>query len=100
MRWFKVIAIVAGILVAYFAVSAVIGLVFELFIAALVVGAIVVAVNVALSRKQVHGRRADREIREPRDYAEPSPPRYSAPPRPADHDVDDDLARLKREMGG
>ncbi len=112
MRWFKVAAIVAGILVAYFVVSAVIGLVFELLIAAAVVAAIVVAFNIARSRRQVHGRRADREVREPqdrgqqysrglsRDYAEPSPAPYSAPPRPAARDVDDELARLKREMGG
>ena len=112
MRWFKVAAIGAGVLIAFLVVSSVFGfiikVVVDLVIAALVVGAIVVAVKVARSRRQVSGKKADREVREP-DHEQHSRPLPRAdvepvatpqPPRPAAHDVDDELARLKREMGG
>jgi hypothetical protein len=115
MRWFKVIAIGAGILIAFLVVGSVIGFIIgavtKLVLAALVVGAIVVAVKVASSRKQVSGKKAEREVREP-DYGQYSrplpradvepaaPPSYPArPSRPSAADVDDELARLKREMG-
>jgi hypothetical protein len=112
MRWFKVAAIAVGILIAFLVVGSVIGFVLhaivDLVIAALVVGAIVAAVKVAHSRKQVSGKRAKREVREPdysqplpradvehvtTPYSSPSPPRQSAP------DIDEELAKLKREMG-
>jgi hypothetical protein len=112
MRWFKVAAIAVGILVAFLVVGSVIGailhLVIDVVIAAAVVGAIVVAVKVARSRRQVSGKKAEREVREPdheqysrtlpRADVEPAAPPPS-PVRPATHDVDDELARLKREMG-
>jgi len=114
MRWFKVAAIAVGILVAFLIVGSVVGailhLVIDVVIAAAVVGAIVVAVKVARSRRQVSGKKAEREVRE-RDYEQPSRPlprsdvepvsTYSPPQpsRPAAADVDDELARLKREMG-
>lgn len=103
MPWLKIAAIGAGILIAFFVVASVIGtimhLVIDVVIAAAVVAAVVAAVKVARSRRQVSGRQADREVREP-DY-----PQYSSRPLPrADvepaRDVDDELARLKREMGG
>jgi len=120
MRWFKIAAIGAGILIAFLIVGSVVGFivhaVMNLVIAAAVVGAIVVAVKVARSRKQVSGAKAEREVREP-DYdqysrqlpradvepvstsypAQPSRPAKPAPPATAD--VEDELARLKREMG-
>ena len=112
MRWFKVAAIAVGILVAFLVVGSVIGtilhLVIDVVIAAAVVGAIVVAVKVARSRRQVSGSKAEREVREPdrEQYSRPLPRadvEPAAPPpspvRPAAHDVDDELARLKREMG-
>jgi hypothetical protein len=114
MRWFKLAAIAGGILIAFLVVTSVIGvvigLVTKLVIAALVVGAIAVAIKVARSGKQVTGKRPEREVREPRDYEYRRPlPRtdvehvqYQPPPpstRPATQDVDDELARLKREMG-
>lgn len=120
MRWFKVVAIAAGILIAFLVVGTVIGFVIhavtDLVIAALVVGAIAVGIKMARSRKQVSGKRRDREVRDSdRDeYSRPLPraevehvaaaypPTPSqAPPRsaPAGPDVDDELARLKREMG-
>jgi hypothetical protein len=115
MRWFKLAAIGAGILIAFLVVGSVIGFIIHavtyLVLAALVVGAIAVAIKVAGSRRQVSGKKADRdrEVREP-DYqqrsrplpradVEPAPTPYPSPARQATHDVDDELARLKREMG-
>jgi hypothetical protein len=111
MRWFKLAAIGAGILIAFLIVGSVIGFIIHavtyLILAALVVGAIAVAIKVASSRRQVSGKKADREVREP-SYSRPLPradvehvsASYQPPTRPAAQDVDDELARLKREMGG
>jgi cell division protein FtsN len=112
MRWFKVAAIAVGILIAFLVVGSVIGFVLhaivDLVIAALVVGAIVVAVKVAHSRKQVSPKRAKREVRKPADHSQPLPradvehvttPYSSPPPRQSAPDIDEELARLKREMG-
>ena len=77
MRWFKVAAIGVGILIAFFVAMSVIGVVFkvitDLVIAAIVVGAIAVAIKVASSRRQVSGKKAEREVREP-DH-----PQYNRP---------------------
>jgi hypothetical protein len=114
MRWFKVAAIAVGILIAFLVVGSVIGFILHavayLVIAALVVGGIAVAIKVARSGKQVSRKRADREVREPeysrslpRTDIEPVSTSYSAPPaqqsRPNTQDIDDELARMKREMG-
>jgi hypothetical protein len=115
MRWFKVAAIAVGILIAFLVVGSVIGFIIgavtKLVLAALVVGGVVVAVKVARSRRQVEGKKAKREVRDrdheeysrplPRSDIEPAaPPSYPArPTNPAAQDVDDELARLKREMG-
>ena len=112
MRWFKIAAIAAGILIAFLVVGSVLGAIFhvltDLVIAALVVGGIVAAVKIASSRRQVSGKKAEREVRDrdheqesrplPRSDIEPAaPPSY--PAKPAARDIDDELARLKREMG-
>ncbi len=111
MRWFKIAAIGVGILIAFLIVGtvvhAILGFVIDVVIAAAVVGAIVVAVKVARSRNQVTAKKADREVREPdhREYGMPLPradvePVRDEPARaPSKLDVEDDLARLKREMG-
>jgi hypothetical protein len=112
MRWFKLAAIGAGILIAFLVVGSVIGFIIHavtyLVFAALVVGAIAVAIKVASSRRQVSGKKAEREVREPDDQqyrrplprADVEPVSTPYPPsRPATQDVDDELARLKREMG-
>jgi hypothetical protein len=114
MRWFKVAAIGVGILIAFIVVNSVLGFIFKILfdvvIAALVVGGIAVAIKVARSRRQVSGKKADREVREPeytrysrplpRADVEPASTPYPPPSRPNTQDVDDELARLKREMGG
>jgi hypothetical protein len=112
MRWFKVAALAVGILIAFLVVGSVIGFVLhavvELVIAALVVGAIVVAIKVARSGKQVSRKRPDREVSREPEYSTPLPrgevehvaTSYPAPsPRDSSQDIDDELARLKREMG-
>ena len=116
MSWFKIAAIAGGIIVAFLAVGAVIGFIIHalttLLIAALVVGGIAVAIKMARSRKQVSGKRAEREVRDhdshkplPRADVEPystSVPTPTQQPRraaPNAADIDDELARLKREMG-
>jgi mannose/fructose/N-acetylgalactosamine-specific phosphotransferase system component IIC len=92
MRWLKVGAIGVGILIAFLVLSSVVGFLVEAVLAVLVVAAIVFAVKMALPRKQVSRKRSDRQVRGPRFS---SPPRRQGP-----RDVDDDLARLKRETGG
>jgi membrane protein implicated in regulation of membrane protease activity len=91
MLWFKVAAIAAGVVVAFLIVSSVIGFLIEAAIAALVVATVVLAVKVAFYRKQVSRNRHDSELRDP-TYSSPLP-RYDA------SNVDDELARLRREMG-
>ena len=88
----------------------------HLVIAALVVGGVVIAVKVARSRREVSGKKAEREVRdgEYEQHSRPlpassivpaAPPSYRSvpqshnPAKPAPQDVEDELARLKREMG-
>ena len=120
MSWFKIAAIAAGILIAFLVVGSVMHFIITavtyLVIAALVAGGVAIAIKVARSGRQVSGKKAEREVREP-DYdqysrqlpgadvepvstsypAQPSRPAKPAPPAAAD--VEDELARLKREMG-
>ena len=110
MNWFKVAAIGVGILIAFLVGGWIIGFVIhavlDLVIAAAVVGAIVVAVKMARSRKQVSRKREEKQVREPdySEYARPLPradvePASPPPGRQSAQDIDDELARLKREMG-
>ena len=110
MRWFKVAAILGGIIIAFLIVGSVVHFILAaittIVIAALVVGGVAVAVKVARSRRQVSRKREDKQVREPDhgEYSRPLPradvePVYPQPPRPEAPDVDDELARLKREMG-
>jgi hypothetical protein len=115
MRWFKVAAIAGGILIAFLVVGSVIGFIIhavvDLVIAALVVGAIVVAIKVARSGKQISRKREEREVRDRERDSRPPLPRADVEPystsvpaqQPRQHipntqDIDDELARLKREM--
>jgi hypothetical protein len=117
MGWVKLAGIAVAILIAFLVVGSVIGFIIHavtyLVLAALVVGGVAVAIKVASSRRQVSGKKAEREVREqdysqhnrplPRADVEPAvtayPPQPSRPARPAAPDIDDELARLKREMG-
>ena len=118
VRWFKLAAIGVGILIAFLIVGSVMHFIITavtyLVIAALVAGGVAIAIKVARSGREVSGKKAEREVRDrdyeqysrplPRSDVEPAPPpsypaRPSNPATPAAHDVDDELARLKREMG-
>jgi hypothetical protein len=114
MSWFKIAAIAGGIIIAFLIVGSVVHFILAaittIVIAALVVGGIAVAIKMARSGKQVSRKRAEREVRDqdsyqplPRSDVEPystsvptQQPRRAAP-NPSD--IDDELARLKREMG-
>jgi uncharacterized membrane protein YfcA len=111
MNWFKVAAIAVGILIAFIVGGWVIGFiihaVLDLVIAAAVVGAIVVGIKMARSRRQVSRKREEKQVREPdySEYSKPLPRADIEPVSPASgrqsaQDIDDELARLKREMGG
>ena len=111
MRGLKVAAAGIGILIALIIGWAVVGFVLHavefIVIAALVVGAVFVAIKVASAGKQVTRKRADREVRrEPEPKYSRSLPRTDVAPAPSyqptrasSQDIDDELARLKREMG-
>jgi hypothetical protein len=118
MGWLKIAAIAGGIIIAFLIVGSVVHFILAaittIVIAALVVGGIAIAIKVARSGKQISRKREEREVRE-HDTYRPLPrtdvEQYSAPsqqtqaPRPtqqsapSSYDVDDELARLKREMG-
>jgi hypothetical protein len=114
MSWFKIAAIAGGIIIALLIVGQVVHFLFAalttVLVAALVVGGVAVAIKMARSGKQISRKREEREVRDhdtyqplPRADVEPystsvptQQPRRAAP-NPAD--IDDELARLKREMG-
>jgi hypothetical protein len=107
MNWLKVVAVIIGALIAFYIVGSVIHLITALFgviiiLAVLGAGGYVVykAVTWGKGRElgdRSHGgdRSQEHELRD--DYRQPdySPP----PPRPARPNVDDELNRIKREMG-
>ena len=113
MSWFKIAAIAGGIIIAFLIVGSVVHFILAaittIVIAALVVGGVAVAIKMARSGKQVSRKREEREVRDqdsrqplPRADVEPyttsvpvQQPRQSTPNA---QDVDDELARLKREM--
>jgi hypothetical protein len=118
MGWLKIAAIAGGIIIAFLIVGSVVHFILAaistIVIAALVVGGIAVAIKMARSGKQISRKRAEREVRD-HDTYKPLPrtdvETYSAPTRqaqqpqqprpsaPSSQDIDDELARLKREMG-
>jgi hypothetical protein len=113
MNWLKVAAVVVGGIIVFFVVDSVIhlflGLLTALVFVAIVAGGAYAAVKINGARKRRQVRRAERHEdhqvrrdRAPRTTTiEPVAPRPPTPaPSPAPrHDVEDDLARLKREMG-
>jgi len=91
MRWFKVAAVVVGAMIAFLVVSSIIGFLVEALIAVLAVAAIALAVKVAFNRRQVSWKKPDREVRGS-GHGGPLGRRNT-------QDVDEELARLKRETG-
>ena len=106
MNWLKVGAIVVGGVVVFFVVNSVVhillGLLTAIAFVAIVAGGgyVVYKLMSGRQRREVRSRPEEREVpreRETRTIAVPPTP--PAPPRPAHYDVEDDLARMKREMG-
>jgi hypothetical protein len=105
MNWLKVAAVLIGALIAFLIVGEVVHIILSLLgyvlIAALVAGGGYVAYKVVTSRhgrelrdRSRGGRRQDHELRD--DYRQAD---YPPPPRPARPNVDDELDRIRREMG-
>jgi hypothetical protein len=107
MNWLKVGAVVIGGIVVFFVLDSVVHVLLSLLTAiafvALVAGGGYIAYKVVGARRRREVR--DRpEERRPRRQVEPGtvvvPPAAPAPrPAASASDVEDDLARLKREMG-
>jgi hypothetical protein len=98
MRWMKVAAVVVGALIVFMVVGTVVHLLMDAVLLAVVVGAVAIAIKVAAGRRKVGRGQREYEVREPRQAPKvtaPAPTAYRAPAA----DVDDELARLKREMG-
>lgn len=94
MRGAKIALIAAGVIAAWFAVSIVIGLVIDLLIFAAVAAAAVLGVKLYVSSKRVSNRRADSAIGDD-DHSQ----RMRHAVHRYTQSVDDELDRLKRQMG-
>ena len=104
MNWLKVGAVVIGGIVVFFVLNSVVHLLLGLLTAiafvAIVAGGGYVAYKIAGARRrrQVKSNPEERRVpREPESRSIAVPP---VTPQPARHDVEDELSRLKREMGG
>lgn len=93
MRGAKIALIAVGVIVAWFMVSMVIGLVIDLVIFAAVAGAAVLAIKLYVSGKRVSGRRADSAI------GDDDSQRMRHAVHRYTQSVEDELDRLKRQMG-
>jgi uncharacterized membrane protein len=82
MRRFKMAAIAVGVLIGYLVISTVIGFLIWAALGALAAAAIVLGIKTAFRKNQVSRKSPDREL-----------------PRQEALNVDDELARLKREKG-
>lgn len=100
MRWMKVAAVAVGALIVFMVIGTIVHLVMELVFAALVVGAIAVAIKVAAGRKRLPRGRSERDEHQVIQTRPMSTPTVATPPSHTGVNVDDDLARLKREMRG
>jgi uncharacterized membrane protein YebE (DUF533 family) len=106
MNWLKVAAVVIGALIAFLIVGEVVHVILALLgyvlIAALVAGGGYVAYKVVTSshRREVRDRHRDRKLPDEQhrggDYRQADQPQLPSPSRP---NVDDELNRLRREMG-
>jgi hypothetical protein len=106
MNWLKIAAVIIGALIAFYIVGSVIHIITALLGVVVVLAVLgaggYVAYKVVRSRRgrelrdrpRGGGRRQDLELRN--DYQQADYP----PPQPARPNVDDELDRMRREMGG
>jgi hypothetical protein len=105
MNWLKVGAIVVGGIVVFFVLDSVVhlllGLLTTIAFVAIVAGGgyVVYKLMGGRRRRQVRSRPQEREVRPERDARTVAVPPAPVTPRPAHQDVEDELTRLKREMG-
>ena len=108
MNWLKIAGIAIGALIAFLIIGSVIHVVMALLgyvvLAAIVAGGGYVAYKLATSShgRKLRDRRRGHEIRDDDQgtgYAPPPPGTGHIPPALPKGNVDDDLARLRREMG-
>ena len=104
MNWLKVGAVVIGGIVVFFVLNSVVHLLLGLLTAiafvAIVAGGGYVAYKIAGARRRRQVKSSPEERRVPSEPESRSIVVPPAKPLPAHHDVEDELARLKREMGG
>jgi hypothetical protein len=105
MNWLKVAAVVIGALIAFLIVGEVVHVILALLgyvlIAALIAGGGYVAYKVVTSSHRREVKNRDRERKLPDDhqggnYRQADHPQLPSPSRP---NVDDELNRLRRDMG-
>lgn len=105
MNWLKVGAVVVGGLIVFFVVDSLVhvllGLLSAIVFVAIVAGGGYVAYKLLGARRRRQVRDRPEERRRPREVEERGivVPPPTPTPRPAHHDVEDELARMKREMG-
>jgi hypothetical protein len=106
MNWLKVGAIVVGGIIVFFVLDSVVhvllGLLTAIAFVAIVAGGGYVAYKIMGSRRRREVRDRSQERKQPRQVEDTSivvPPRATPTAPPAHHDVEDELARMKREMG-
>jgi hypothetical protein len=105
MNWLKVGAVVVGGIIVFFVVDSLVhlflGLLTAIVFVAIVAGGGYVAFKIAGARRRRQVRRRPEEPRVQREREQSAiavPPVTHQPTTPR-HDVEDELARLKREMG-
>ena len=106
MNWLKVGAVVVGGIIVFFVLNSVVhvllGLLSAIAFVAIVAGGGYVAYKIlgARRRREVRDRSEERRrSRQVEDRTIVVPPPVTPTPQPAHHDVEDELARMKREMG-
>jgi hypothetical protein len=108
MNWLKIAAVIIGALIAFYIVGSVIHIITALLGVIIVLAVLgaggYVAYKAVTSRRgrelrdrsRGRGRRQDLELRDNYQQADYPPP----PQQPARANVDDELDRMRREMGG
>jgi hypothetical protein len=105
MSWLKVGAVVIGGIIVFFVVDSLVhlflGLLTAIVFVAIVAGGGYVAFKIAGARRrrQVRRRPEEPRVQQEREQRTIAVPTVTHQPTAPRHDVEDELARLKREMG-